>query len=276
MGNDAASAYRTAAGSAMAAWRRPGVLEKTIKLPSGEMPGAAACGVQAVDQLQHVWDLAKATGRPYPLDPSLAATALEMSRPRIGPDRREAAAAQGWMRRAEKALADLPECPAHCELAFFQSMMAQGRGDLAGAFELADRSLAIAMRTGLRDKIAMSLVRKGRVLLKQGEMSEGMALLDEAMVAAVGGELSAYCTGAVYCATIDACQELFDRSCHQLLQADAAPGSDRPEAPAQIGRETNREEDRVCAHVHNLADTCPAASSGIPGGQISRWLLKLV
>ena len=32
------------------------------------MPGAAAAGVFFVDQVQHLWDLAKATGRPYPLD----------------------------------------------------------------------------------------------------------------------------------------------------------------------------------------------------------------
>jgi uncharacterized protein (TIGR03086 family) len=88
VGDDAGGSYRRAANAMMAAWRQPGTLEKTLKLPAGEMPGAAAAGVFAVDQIQHVWDLAKATGRPYPLDPSLAATALELSRPRIGPDRR--------------------------------------------------------------------------------------------------------------------------------------------------------------------------------------------
>lgn len=88
VGGDAAGSYGRAASAMMAAWHRPGAMEKTVKLAAGEMPGAAAAGVFFVDQIQHVWDLAKATGRPYPLDPGLAATALEMSRPRIGPDRR--------------------------------------------------------------------------------------------------------------------------------------------------------------------------------------------
>jgi uncharacterized protein (TIGR03086 family) len=88
VGSDPAGAYRAAAGKSMAAWRAPGALDRTVKLAAGEMPGHAAVGVQAVDQLQHVWDLCKATGRPYPLDPALATTALEMSRQRIGPDRR--------------------------------------------------------------------------------------------------------------------------------------------------------------------------------------------
>jgi uncharacterized protein (TIGR03086 family) len=88
VGDDAAGAYRRAASAMMAAWRRPGALEGTVKMAAGEMPGAAAAGVFFVDQIQHVWDLAKATGRPYPLDASLAAAALEMSRARIGPDRR--------------------------------------------------------------------------------------------------------------------------------------------------------------------------------------------
>lgn len=44
-------------------------------------------------------------------------------------------------------------------------------------------------------------------------------------------------------------QQLFDRSAHQLLQADAEPGSDRREPAAQVGRDTNRQEHGV-AHVH--------------------------
>jgi uncharacterized protein (TIGR03086 family) len=88
VGNDPAGAYGRAASAMMAAWRQPGAMEKTVKLAAGEMPGGAAAGIYFVDQIQHLWDLSKATGRPYPLDPGLAATALEMSRPRIGPDRR--------------------------------------------------------------------------------------------------------------------------------------------------------------------------------------------
>jgi uncharacterized protein (TIGR03086 family) len=88
VGNDAAASYRAAAQKTIAAFRAPGALDKTVRLAAGEMPGQAACGVFFVDQIQHAWDLARALGRPYTLDPALATTALEMSRQRIGPDRR--------------------------------------------------------------------------------------------------------------------------------------------------------------------------------------------
>ena len=40
---------------------------------------------------------------------------------------------------------------------------------------------------------------QGRVLLSQGQVDRGLALLDEAMVAATGGELTPVVTGIVYC-----------------------------------------------------------------------------
>ena len=88
LGDDPAGAYRAAAAASVAAYRKPGVLEREVNLPSGATTGQGACGVQLVDQLQHVWDLSKALGKPYPLGPELATQALEMSRARIGPDRR--------------------------------------------------------------------------------------------------------------------------------------------------------------------------------------------
>jgi len=57
-------------------------------MTAGETPAQVACGAHFVDALQHVWDLAKATGRPYPFEPALGEAGLEISRGRVTPDRR--------------------------------------------------------------------------------------------------------------------------------------------------------------------------------------------
>ena len=48
------------------------------------------------------------------------------------------------------------------------------------------------------------------MLIYLGDIAEGMALLDEAMVSIEAGELSPLATGDAYCTVIDACSELFD------------------------------------------------------------------
>ncbi len=123
---------------------------------------------------------------------------------------REGAVANSWLRRAEKLLEPIAECPAHSRLAWMKSMFAQARSDLDTALAFASESLAIGERCKDRESQALGLLRKGRVLIKQGHVDEGMLLVDEAMVAAVGGELSPMATGTVYCATIAACHDLFD------------------------------------------------------------------
>jgi DNA-binding CsgD family transcriptional regulator len=50
----------------------------------------------------------------------------------------------------------------------------------------------------------------GRVRIDQGRASDGLALLDEAMLFAVEGRLSPYSTGKVYCSLISACEQLSD------------------------------------------------------------------
>jgi uncharacterized protein (TIGR03086 family) len=75
----------------LAAFGAPGVMDRVLKLPFGEMPGSRFVGLATVDTFVHGWDLAKATGQKPDFDPELAGALLDGSRQAIqeafrGPD----------------------------------------------------------------------------------------------------------------------------------------------------------------------------------------------
>jgi uncharacterized protein (TIGR03086 family) len=88
---DYAAAYQESIQIALAAFGADGVLDRTVRLPFGELPGAVVLGMAATEQFTHGWDLARATGQPTDLDPDLAAELLAQARLAItdayrGPD----------------------------------------------------------------------------------------------------------------------------------------------------------------------------------------------
>jgi uncharacterized protein (TIGR03086 family) len=90
-GGDIMAAFADGSKRAIAAFSAPGAMDKLLKLPFGEMPGAAFVMMAANDQFQHGWDLAKATGQATDLDPDLASDFLGFVRAAIpdafrGPD----------------------------------------------------------------------------------------------------------------------------------------------------------------------------------------------
>jgi ATP/maltotriose-dependent transcriptional regulator MalT len=118
--------------------------------------------------------------------------------------------AAGWLRRAERLLDDEPEGVEHGQLRLAQARVARARGDLDGELALARDTIAIGRRFGDPDLVALGQYVEGRLLVKRGSVRDGMAILDDAMLAAVQGELGAMATGQVYCNVIAACQELGD------------------------------------------------------------------
>lgn len=77
---DYVAAFDEASGQAAEAFGEEGVMERTYKLPFGDMPGSAMMGLAALDTFQHGWDLAKATDQSTDLAPELAAALLEQSK----------------------------------------------------------------------------------------------------------------------------------------------------------------------------------------------------
>jgi uncharacterized protein (TIGR03086 family) len=83
---DFRAAYDEGSAQAIAAFSEPGAMERTVKVPFGEFPGAAWLGLASTDTFAHAWDLAKATGQDTDLAPELAEQLLAGARQSIPDD----------------------------------------------------------------------------------------------------------------------------------------------------------------------------------------------
>ena len=127
----------------------------------------------------------------------------------------ETAVGSGWVGRAQRLLADVDGDVV--ERGYVAVHVMYGHifaGEFGPALELADQVAAYGRRFADPDLVAMGLNAQGRLMLYGGRVAEGMALLDEAMVGVVAGEVSTIFAGNVYCSMIEACQEItdFDRA----------------------------------------------------------------
>jgi tetratricopeptide (TPR) repeat protein len=115
---------------------------------------------------------------------------------------------RGWLTRAERLLEGHPgDTPVHAWLAVVRNYERLLSGDFASARQWARR--AIEAGTG-RDPAAAAIgrVAEARSLILQGDVTQGLALLNEAAVATVAGELDPLSTGLVYCEVVCAFQAL--------------------------------------------------------------------
>jgi uncharacterized protein (TIGR03086 family) len=85
LGDDYKGAFRAATDRARAAFGGEGALEKTVKLPFGEMPAGIALNIAIMDVMTHSVDIARATGQKID-DDELLDTALTVGRQLITDD----------------------------------------------------------------------------------------------------------------------------------------------------------------------------------------------
>lgn len=121
----------------------------------------------------------------------------------------ESAQSAGWDARAQRVLEGLPECAAHGYPLYLGTAGLTG-SDLDAAHASARRLQHLGQRHDDPNLSALGVYFEGRVRIKQARVAEGLALLDEAMVAALSDELDTFWTGAIYCGLMDACNELRD------------------------------------------------------------------
>ncbi len=88
LGDDYKGAFHTATQRVMTAFAQPGVMDKMVKLPFGEMPAPIALNIAIFDVATHACDLAKATGQKVS-DDEVLEQALEIGKQMIGPELRQ-------------------------------------------------------------------------------------------------------------------------------------------------------------------------------------------
>ena len=113
-----------------------------------------------------------------------------------------------WLQRAERLLEGAPENPGHGWLAATTAFRAAVTGDLELALAESIKAEGIAARTGDRNLAAMAQSEHGFALVASGNVAEGMPMIDEASLAAVGGELAPDTAGGICCTNIGACTTL--------------------------------------------------------------------
>jgi DNA-binding NarL/FixJ family response regulator len=119
--------------------------------------------------------------------------------------------AGGWLARGRRLLDEHPqECAEEGYLLFPAALRSIYAGDNVAASAGFERAAAIGDRFGDADLVALARHGKGRALIRMGRIEEGVALLDEVMVAVEAGEISPVAAGNVYCSVIEACHEIFD------------------------------------------------------------------
>ena len=138
--------------------------------------------------------------------------------------RGELAQGSGWLARARRLLEqEPPDCPEHGYLLIPATLELLEAGDHEAAGATAARAAGIGRRAGEADLVAMAQFVQGAAAVTGGDVAGGLALLDEAMVAAVAGELTPPVTGTIYCGVIDVCQEVAElRRAREWTEALAA------------------------------------------------------
>jgi DNA-binding CsgD family transcriptional regulator len=126
-------------------------------------------------------------------------------------NRGEMARAGGWFARAQRLLDDgHRDSVERGYLLLPAALRTIEEGDPGSAYAMFEEAASTGERFHDPDLTTLGQLGRGQALIGLGKTAEGLALLDEAMVAVTADEVSPVVAGVVYCGVIDACQQAFD------------------------------------------------------------------
>jgi DNA-binding CsgD family transcriptional regulator len=207
--------------------------------------------------------------------------------------RGELGRAAGWLGRAQRLLErEGRDCVEQGYLLLPAVLRHKASGEHEAAHAVAAAAAEIGERFGDADLLTLAVHEQGRALVRQGRMEEGLALLDEAMVAVTGDELSPVVTGLVYCSVVEGCQEAFAlRRAHEWTDAltrwcDHQPGLVAFTGPCLVHRseimqlqgrwpEALEEARRASERFGSGGDQAAAAQAFYRQGEVHRLLGEL-
>jgi tetratricopeptide (TPR) repeat protein len=115
---------------------------------------------------------------------------------------------RGWLQRAERLLDGHGEAPAHAVIAMVRTYERFMCGDMDAARMQSALAIELGRRLGVTPAVVIGRVAAARLKIFDGQVDEGLDLLDEVGVLLMSGEVDALTTGMMYCELICAAQGL--------------------------------------------------------------------
>ena len=192
--------------------------------------------------------------------------------------RGEMGRATGWFGRAQRLVeAEERESAERGYLLLPVAIQSEMAGDNEAGLAAAESAAEVALRFRDPDLLALAVQLQGRNLIKGGRVEEGLALLDEAMLAVAAEELAPIITGIVYCGVIAGCEEAYDlRRAQEWTDALSRWCERQPEMVAFSGRCLAHRAEIMQVHgawgdalaeAHRARERCERAMSPMDAGQ---------
>jgi DNA-binding CsgD family transcriptional regulator len=122
----------------------------------------------------------------------------------------EFAQAGAWLAKARRLAESDPTCPDCGYLLLLDAERQHRAGTHTEMLATARRLSDVVASSSDRDLAASARMTLGLALIGNGDVRDGLAHLDEVMVAVTGGELSSRATGMLYCVVIATLHELHE------------------------------------------------------------------